>query len=169
MNKKVLSLIGIATLLALTPAAIVATSPWNAELVWGNDTVWQMVAPPGQGTHSNTPLEPLYIVAPQTATPQSPANNDHLPGVAHDHTLAPAPHNKGDYNPNWEVYVVVCVTGCTGVVQPAGSALPGVNLAQTNNGAQLTNDAAIQAGVASGNLALIDSGIHFICIVQPYR
>ncbi len=168
MKIAVLSLIGIALLLSIAPAATFATSPYTSEIVWGNNVEWQMVAPPGLGTSHAATLEPLYVVAPQTSTPQSPADNDHLPGIAHDHVLAPPPANKGGYNPNWEVYIVMCLNHCTGV-SLAGTFLSGLpgTLVQTYNGQELTNNAIIQAGIANGDLLAIDSGIHFICIVQP--
>jgi hypothetical protein len=166
-----LSIIAVSLVLSFAPSTVFANSSnskWASEIMWGNNVEWQMVAPPGHG--SAVPAEPLYIVAPQTSNPQSPANNDHLPGVAHDHVLAPPPHNKGGFNANWEVYVVLCVSSaCTAVIEPAGSALAGAPLALTYNGAPLTNDGAIQAGVASGALVLVDSGIHFICAVAPIK
>jgi len=171
MKKTLLaSIIAISFVLTFAPTTTFANasnSKWASEIMWGNNVEWQMVAPPGHG--SAVPTEPLYIVAPQTSNPQSPADNNHLPGVAHDHVIAPPPHNSGGFNANWEVYVVVCVSSaCTGVTESSSSALPGVNLALSYNGAPLTNDGAIQAGVASGALVLVDSGIHFICAVAPY-
>jgi hypothetical protein len=163
-----LSIIAVSLVLSFAPSTVFANSSnskWASEIVWGNNVEWQMVAPPGHG--SAVPAEPLYVVAPQTNNPQSPANNDHLPGVAHDHVLAPPPHNRGGFNANWEVYLVLCVSiSCTAVNEPG---LGGAPLALSYNGAPLTNDAAIQAGVASGALVLLDSGIHFICAVAPIK
>jgi hypothetical protein len=175
------STVAIATILVLSLATTSAfasgsNSKWAAEIVWGDNVQWQMIAPPGHG--SANPAEPLYIVAPQTSTPQSPANNDHLPGVAHDHVVAPPPHNSGDYNANWHVFVVLCTSsGITaGTCSPDWVAFPGpggpgtgptLPLAISINGAPLTSDAAIDAGVTGGQATLSDSGIYFICLIVP--
>ena len=172
MNKAAITVMGIAALLlTIAPATTFATSPYVSEIVWGNNISWQMYTPPGHGTGNPSALEPLYIVAPQTGTPQSPSSNDHIPGVAHDHVLAPPPANKGDYNPNWEVYLVGCASGCTSVIVDltsvgGPSSFP---LALSYNGAPLTSDAAIGAGVASHSLFLVDTGIHFICLVKTIK
>lgn len=174
MKTAVLSLIGIALLLSIAPATTFATSPWTSELVWGNGTVYQMLAPPGHGSQNTGNLEPLYIVAPQTSTPQSPANNDHLPGVAHDHVLDPQSAGHSNYNPNWEVYLVGCApeSGACTFVMVDLTAVGGPSsfpLALSFNGHALTSDSAIEAGVAAHALFEVDSGIHFICIVVAVK
>lgn len=178
MKKAILPIIGIALLFLLTPALAMASSPYTAEKVWGNNVEWQMLAPPGKGTDNPQTLEPLYIVAPQTSTPQSSANNDHIPGVAHDHVLSPPPKNGGSYNPNWEVYVVLCTKPAitAGQCTPDFVTFPGpggpgtgptLPLAFQVNGQQITSDATIDSALASGLVVLHDTGISFICIVQP--
>ncbi len=153
-----------------------SNSKWASEIVWGSGVQWQMIAPPGQG--SAIPTEPLYVVAPQTSTPQSPADNNHLPGVAHDHVVAPPPRNSGAYNANWHVYVVLCTQSgiSAGACIPDMVTFPGpggpgtgptLPLAISINGAALTSDAPIQSGVASGQAMLFDSGINFICLIVP--
>jgi hypothetical protein len=180
MKKTAISVIGIALLLAVLPMATVASSPYNAEIVWGNNVEWQMLAPPGPGTSNSWAIEPLYIVAPQTANPQSTADNNHIPGVAHDHVLAPPPGNGGTYNPNWEVYLVLCTPPAivAGTCNPVFSTFPGpggpgtgptLPLAYHVNGQPLTSDAAIDSALASGLVVLHDTGIHFICIVQALK
>ncbi len=170
MKTAVLSLIGIALLLSIAPTAIFATSPWTAEIVWANNMQWQMLAPPGHGTGNSWAVEPLYIVAPQTSTPQSPTDNDHIPGVAHDHVVAPPPKNQGGYDPNWEVLLVGCASSsCTSVIVDL-SAVGGPSqfpLALSYNGQPLTNDGTIESGIANGALFTVDTGIHFICILVP--
>ncbi len=171
---------GMSLLLSLTPLAAFASSPYSAELVWGNNVEWQMYAPPGHGTDNPAALEPLYIVAPQTGTPQSSADNNHIPGVAHDHVLDPPPQNGGSYNPNWEVYVVLCTKPAieAGTCSPVWSTFPGpegpgtgptLPLAYHVNGQPLESDTAVQSALASGLVVLHDTGTSFICLVKPLR
>jgi hypothetical protein len=168
----------LTVLLASSAIHVNAASPWTAEQMWGNGVLWQMKAPPGQG--SSNPAEPLYIVAPQTSTPQAPADNNHLPGVAHDHVISVPPQNKGSYNANWEVYLVLCTpTGIeSGACVPDYETFPGPNgpgtgptlpLAQTVNGQMITSDSVILAGANSGAIKIVDTGIHFICTVQQIK
>lgn len=180
MKKTIASLSILAILLLTLPATNVlasgSSSKWAAELVWGNNMEWQMLAPPGHG--SAKPAEPLYIVAPQTSTPQSPTNNDHLPGVAHDHVVSVPPHNSGEYNANWRVFVALCTPTAisAGTCTPDWETFPGpggpgtgptLPLAQAVNGGSLTSDAAIDAAVNGGQIALVDAGITFICLIVP--
>ncbi len=174
-NTILLSAIALTLVVAMTPGLVIANasnSKWAAELMWGNNVEWMMIAPPGPG--SANPAEPLYIVAPQTGTPQSPADNDHLPGVAHDHVIAPPARNGGAFNANWEVYLVGCVPtsgSCTFVIVNLSSVggPSSFPLALSYNGNPLTNDGAIQAGAASGALFTVDTGINFICAVAPLK
>lgn len=177
MNKKLLvSTIGLLLILclpSLTVAASSSNSKWAADLMWGNNTLWQMLAPPGQGTaasgRSNNPAENLYFVAPQTATPQTPANNNKLPGIAFDHVISIPPHNQGAYNGNWHVYIVACASSaCTGpiVTLPNGHT---ITFAQSVNGVHIESDAVINAGLSSGALHLLDTGVVFVCPVSPYH
>jgi hypothetical protein len=158
--------------------ANMSSSPWAAEVMWGNGTLWQMMAPPGQG--SNNPAEPLYIVAPQTSTPQAPADNNHLPGVAHDHVISVPPGNRGTYNANWHVYVVLCTSAAitAGTCMPDWETFPGPNgpgtgptlpLAQSIYGQSITSDSVILSGLSSGAVVLHDAGINFVCVVQQIK
>ncbi len=182
IRKQAVTLVGITTALlaGIIPTTLnaFATSPFNAEIVWGNNQLWQMVTPPGHG--SAKPAQELYIVAPQTSTPQSPANNDHIPGVAHDHVLAPPPANKGEYNPNWEVYLVLCTQSAIshGTCTPVMSTFPGpggpgtgptLPLAYQVNGQPLTSDSAILSAENAGLVTAHDTGIEFLCIVHPLK
>jgi hypothetical protein len=134
-----------------------------------------MQAPPANlgNVNPHAPDE-LYIVAPQTSTPQSPVNNDHIPGVAHDHVVSVPAHNSGSYNAIWHVYVVACTPGngaCSGpTVTFPGPGGPGTGptlvLAKTVNGNPLQSDAAVNAALASGAAFEIDTGIVFLCTVH---
>ncbi len=76
-------------LVAIPVSADMTSGPWAAEQMWCNGTLWQMIAPPADVANANTHAqEALYVVAPQTSTPQASAANDHLPGVAHDHVIS---------------------------------------------------------------------------------
>jgi hypothetical protein len=174
-----LALLAILLMLGTVHAnANMSSSPWAAEVMWGNGTLWQMMAPPGYG--SNNPAEPLYIVAPQTSTPQAPADNNHLPGVAHDHVISVPPGNRGAYNANWHVYVVLCTPAAiiAGTCVPDWETFPGpggpgtgptLPLAQSVNGQSITSDSVILSGIGSGEVVLHDTGINFVCVVQQIK
>jgi hypothetical protein len=174
-----LALLAILLMLgAIHANANMSSSPWAAEKMWGDGTLWQMMAPLGQG--SNIPAEPLYIVAPQTSTPQAPADNDHLPGVAHDHVISVPPGNRGAYNANWNVYVVLCTPDAimAGTCVPDWETFPGPSgpgtgptlpLAQSINGQSITSDSVILSGIGSGEVVLHDTGINFVCVVQQIK
>lgn len=174
-----LALLAILLMLgAVHASANMSSSPWAAEGMWGNGTLWQMMAPPGSG--SAIPAEPLYIVAPQTSTPQAPADNNHLPGVAHDHVISVPLGNRGAYNANWHVYVVLCTPAAiiAGACVPDFETFPGPNgpgtgpslpLAQTINGEMITADSVILSGLSSDVVVLHDTGINFVCVVQQVK
>lgn len=177
MNKKfLLSTIGLLLILclpALTAAASSSNSKWAADLMWGNNTQWQMLAPPANGTaasgHSNNPAEELYFVAPQTSNPQTPADNPKLPGTAFDHVISIPPGNHGTYNANWHVYIVACASSaCTGPDLTLRNGTT-ITFAQSVNQGNLTSDSAIDAGLSSGALSLVDTGVVFVCPVAPYN
>ncbi len=141
--------------------------------------------------------EDFYEEAPQAASsgwPISPQSQDctHLgivPGTnsvpcLHDHTLDTVPGDPG-YRGLWHVYLVLCQynqpsvtvgnSSCTaetvsGALLSGGNAT--LNLASTVivNGTltPLTSGAAVDAAVSAGVVMLFDTGVTFICPVQPY-
>ena len=166
----------LGTILLLVPATVSAemsSSPWAAEMMWGNGTLWQMMAPPGGVANaSQGAQEPLYIIAPQDlSNPQAPANNDHLPGVAHDHVISVPPGNHGRYSAVWHVYVVGCTSPavlagiCTSYSEtfPNGHVVP---LARLINGGNIESESVIDSALANGYIFLIDTGVVFLCPVQ---
>jgi hypothetical protein len=174
-----LALLAILLMLgAIHANADMSSSPWAAEVMWGDGTSWQMMAVPGAG--SNIPAEPLYIVAPQTSTPQAPADNNHLPGVAHDHVISVPPDNHGTYNANWHVYVVLCTHSAilAGTCVPDWETFPGpagpgtgptLPLAQLIGGQSIASDSVILSGLGSSEVVLHDTGINFVCLVQKIK
>ncbi len=131
---------------------------------------------------------------PSSGSPISPQSTDctHLgfvPGTTsatcyHDHTLNTVPGDVG-YRGLWHVYLVLCLgnqpsatvgsSSCTaetisGTLLSGGSAT--LNLASTVviNGTPtpLTSGAAVQAAVSAGVVTIFDTGVTFICPVQPY-
>ena len=178
----VIPLVAALVLFAAAPAfADMTSSPWSAELMWGNNTLWQMMAPPANASNAaSIAPEELYIVAPQTAVPQSPPNNDHLPGVAHDHVITVPPHNQWSFNAIWHVYVVLCTPSAiaSGACTPTFETFPGsggpgtgptLPLAMQVNGQPLESAAAINSALAIGAIHLIDTGVVFVCPVQQVR
>ena len=174
--------ITLATILLVTasvPLAVYANmsnSPWAAELMWGNNVEWQMIAPPASvGNAANQAQEPLYVIAPQDlSNPQATANNDHLPGVAHDHVISVPPGNQGTFSAVWHVYVVGCKPAAilAGFCTPYPETFPNgkvVPLARFINGGNIESESVIDSALANGYIFLIDTGIVFLCPVQQVR
>ncbi len=107
---------------ALPSFASNTSSKTFAELVWGDNTVWSMVAPPSPTPHKGAPQaqEDFYEEAPQVPSaglPISPQSDacEHLGFITgtnttqcyHDHTLDTVPGDPG-YRALWHVYLVVC-------------------------------------------------------------
>ncbi len=170
-----------------------------AELVWGDGSLYSMVAPPSPLPHPGAAQgqEDFFEEAPQVPSegfPASPQSQDctHLgivPGTNsapcyHDHTLNTVPGDAG-YTGLWHVYLVLCLhnqpsatvgsSSCTaetvsGTLLSGGSVT--LNLASTVvvNGTPtpLTSGAAVQAAVTAGIVTIFDTGVTFICPVQPY-
>jgi hypothetical protein len=110
----------------------------------------------------------FYVVAPQTDTPQGDT-----PGFPHDHVIEVAPtQNHGAFSVLMHGYFVVCSPEgiSTGGCVFAMETIPGdgqIPLAKTVNGHELTSAAAIEAGVDSGLLVLLDTGAVLIGAVGP--
>jgi hypothetical protein len=112
----------------------------------------------GKPFKGNVPTEKLgafYVVAPQTAMPQS---LDHP--FAHDHVVAAAPRqNGGGYTPIYQGILVLC----SAEAMTSGACVPhfseGTPLAMTVNGQPLTSVEAIEAAAAAGLVTLIPAGV----------
>jgi hypothetical protein len=129
------------------------------ENVWADDIEVRMTfsnqhftgAKPGE-------LDPFYVVAPQSATPQGP-----MAGFPHDHVVRSVPRqNHGTNSVQLQGFFVLC-TGqgltsgsCDAAwIAPGGDPLP---FAISVDGRPLTSTEAIEAAAADGNLALVDLG-----------
>ncbi len=171
-----------------------------AELVWGDNALWSMLAPPSPIPHpgSTQGQEKFYEEAPQAPSvgfPVSPQQDacDHLgiiPGTNttpcfHDHTIPVPPHNQAGFGALWHVFLVVCAgnspssssgtSSCSAVAVSGTSfaGLPGtLNLASSvvvsGIPTPLTSVSAILAAETAGVVTTLDTGITFICPVQPF-
>jgi hypothetical protein len=131
------------------------------ELVWANGVQYKM-------TFSNTgfdgatpgPLDPFYVLAPQTAAPQGYPPNT----FPHDHVVRAIPaQNHGTYSVRLQGFFVLCSgEGIeSGACVPAWTNLGGPNpvpLATTVDGRSLTSSGAIEAAAAAGDLFLQNLG-----------
>jgi hypothetical protein len=129
------------------------------EDVWADGAQVRMTFS-NQGFAGATPkeLDPFYVVAPQTGTPQGV-----VPTFMHDHVVRAVPsQNHGSYSVQLQGFFVIC-TG-QGIVSgacvplwtsPDGPALP---FAGHVNGQPLTSTEAIEAAAAAGHVALINLG-----------
>ena len=113
----------------------------------------------------NAKVQNFYVIAQQTDTPQGdlPAN--------HDHTIQAAPGDPG-WTPFMHGYFVVCsaaglASGCVAV--PTDFGFGPLPLAQSVNGEPLTSAETIEEGIATGLLALVDTGAVFVGTVRPAR
>jgi hypothetical protein len=200
---RLLAILALLAVLALPMRGVVASnssSPNFAELVWGNDASWSMVAPPSPLPHpgANQAQETFYEEAPQVSdrgfpiSPQSDAC-DHLgiiPGTNttpcfHDHTIAVTPGTQGGFGALWHVFIVVCLanapsatvgtSSCTSETVSGtsfGGAATTLHLASkvmvSGILTPLTSDAAVDAANSAGVVTIIDTGVTFICPVQPF-
>jgi len=161
----------VLTAMALVALCLVTAMPARADvatdLAWGDGQVWLMVHGPSNPSNAVSHRD-LYIVAPQTATPQGSSSEPI--GVVHDHVLSIPEDAGGQYTAIWDVVIVFCNPHSSVCV--AGSAscpvfAHGLCLAKTVNGQALTSDGAIDAAAAAGAVILVEPGDSFVCPVVP--
>ena len=104
-------------------------------------------------------LDPFYVVAAQTNTPQGAPPNT----FAHDHVVRSVPQqNHGQYSVQLQGFFVLCSGQgiVSGACIPVWTSLGGdpLPLAGHVNGNALTSTEAIESGANAGNLALINLG-----------
>jgi len=131
------------------------------ENVWSGDAEYRMtfshVGFTGATPHD---LDPLYVLAPQTDTPQGapPAT------FGHDHVVRAIPaQNHGTYSTKLQGFFVFCSGQgiVTGACVPTWTFIGGpdpVPFATTVDGQGLTSTEAIEAAAAAGDVALVDLG-----------
>ena len=131
------------------------------ELVWADGNQHRMTFS-NQGFDGATPqpLDPFYVLAPQTDVPQGAPPNT----FPHDHVVRGVPAgNHGDYSVKLQGYFVLC-TGPginSGACVPTFTSVGGPDplpLATTVNGRHLTSAEAIESAAATGLVALINLG-----------
>ncbi len=143
--------------------------------------------------------ETFYEEAPQlpaTGFPTSPQSDacEHLgiiPGsnttpCLHDHTIAVTPGTLGGFGALWHVFIVVCLNNALGATvgtssctstTVSGTSFMGsastLHLASvvkvSGTLTPLTSAAAVDAAEAAGVVSEIDTGVTFICPVQPFN
>ena len=131
------------------------------EKVWADGVEYRMtfsnVSFSGVTPHE---LDPFYVLAPQTDTPQGPPPAP----FAHDHVVRDLPAgNHGTYSTRLQGYFVLCTgQGLAGGACVATWMSPGgpdvLPFATTVNGGPLTSTAAIEAAADAGLVALVDLG-----------
>jgi hypothetical protein len=104
-------------------------------------------------------LDPFYVVAAQTGTPQGAPPNT----FAHDHVVRAVPHqNHGQYSVQLQGFFVLCSGQgiVSGACVPVWTSLGGdpMPLAGHVDGHALTSTEAIESAADAGNLALINLG-----------
>jgi hypothetical protein len=137
------------------------------EFVWSDDIQYRM-------TFSNTsfsgatpqPLDPFYVLAPQTDHPQGYPPNT----FPHDHVVRSIPAgNHGTYSTKLQGFFVVC--SGDGIV--SGSCVPSwtnvggpdpLPFATTVNGRPLTSASAIESAAAAGLVVPINLGPNAVIV-----
>jgi hypothetical protein len=131
------------------------------EKVWAGDAEYRMTF--SNVTFSgNTPkaLDPFYVLAPQTGTPQGAPPNT----FPHDHVTRDLPaHNGGTYSTKLQGYFVLCsgqgiVSGACAFDWTAPDGVNTLPFAKSVDGRPLTSSEAIESAAAAGDLVLIDLG-----------
>ena len=129
------------------------------EDVWADGTQVRMTFS-NQGFKGATPhdLDPFYVTAPQTGTPQG-----NVPVFMHDHVVRTIPsQNHGGYSVQLQGFFVLCTGQGIGSgacvplwTSPGGPPLP---FAGHVSGKPLTSIEAIESAANAGDVALIDLG-----------
>ena len=129
------------------------------EEVWADGTQVRMTFS-NQAFMGTTPrdLDPFYVVAPQTGTPQGV-----VPTFMHDHVVRAVPsQNHGGYSVRLQGFFVLCTGQGIGSgacvplwTSPGGPPLP---VAGHVNGQALTSIEAIESAADAGDVALINLG-----------
>ncbi len=171
MTKATAGLAAVLTALALVALCLVTAMPARAaaatEEAWGDGQVWLMIHGPTNPSNGVSHRD-LYVVAPQTGTPQGSA--DEPIGVVHDHVLSIPSDAHGQYTAIWDVVIVFCnphSSGCVSGTSSCPSFAHGLCLAQTVNGQSLTSEAAIDAAAGAGAVIPVEPGDSFVCPVVP--
>ncbi len=168
---------------------------WGNGLLWSMVAPPSPLPHPG----ANQAQETFYEEAPQVPSaglPTSPQSNacEHLgiiPGsnttpCFHDHTITVTPGTQGGFGALWHVILVVCLgnapsatvgaSSCTsetvsGASFGGGSSTLHLASAVMVSGAltPLTSAAAVDAAESAGVVTEIDTGVTFICPVQPFN
>ncbi len=103
----------------------------------------------------------------------------------HDHTIAVTPGTHGGFGALWHVFIVVCLgnaasamvgtSSCTSKTVSGtsfGGGTSTLHLASTvkvsGTLTPLTSDTAVDAANSAGIVTIIDTGVTFICPVQPF-
>jgi hypothetical protein len=130
------------------------------EIVWANGVQHRMTFSNQHfsGAPASGNLDPFYVLAPQTGTPEGT-----LPFL-HDHVVGDVPsQNHSDYSVQLQSFFVFCsAMGMgTGGCVPAMTTIPGfgiVPFAKSVNGQPLTSAAAIESAAAAGLVSPINLG-----------
>lgn len=131
------------------------------ELVWADGVEYRMTFS-NQHFAGATPhdLDPFYVLAPQTGTPQGAPPNT----FPHDHVVRDVPsQNHGSYSVQLQGFFVLCSGQgiASGACVPAWTSVDGPDplpFATTVNGQPLTSAGAIESAAAAGLLTPINLG-----------
>lgn len=131
------------------------------EKVWANGVEVRMTFA-NQGFDGATPkaLDPFYVLAPQTSTPQGAPPNT----FPHDHVVRDVPaQNHGNYSTKLQGFFVLCSGQgiVSGACVPAWTSVGGPDplpFASSVNGRSLTSAGAIESAADSGLVALLNLG-----------
>jgi hypothetical protein len=131
------------------------------ELVWADGVEYRMTFS-NQHFAGATPhdLDPFYVLAPQTGTPQGAPPNT----FPHDHVVRDVPsQNHGSYSVQLQGFFVLCSGQgiASGACVPAWTSVGGPDplpFATTVNGQPLTSAGAIESAAAAGLLTPINLG-----------
>jgi hypothetical protein len=140
------------------------------EMVWADGVQLRMTFANLRyaGSTPGDRVDNLYVMAPQTDTPQGTA-----PSFLHDHVVGDVPpQNHGDYRVHLHAYFVFCSAEgmASGGCVPTMTSIQGmgtVPLARTVNGQMLTSVEPIESAANSGLITLIDTGAVIVATINP--
>lgn len=164
--------IALATITLILAAPLAQARGVETEMVWANGVQIKMTVPNAHFPATpNAKLDAFYVVAPQLPPAHQSTETGGDPPFHHDHVLDAPSQNHGDYNVHWHAFLVLC----SGQGISSGSCVPTMTptpqgtipLAMMVNGQMLTSVGPIESPANSGLIVLVDTGVIFVCALNP--
>ncbi len=172
LTKVRIATISLATITLILAAAPLAQARVATEMVWANGVQIRMTVPNAHFPATpNAKLDAFYVVAPQLPPAHQSTEMGGDPPFHHDHVVDSPTQNRGGFNVHWHVFLVLCSGqgigsgACVPTMTPTPQGM--IPLAMMVNGQMLTSVGPIESPANSGMLVLVDTGVIFVCTLNP--